>query len=212
MLSSMAPLRPPTQTVYIPPVHTSWRSIRPSLAKNNQTRILHPTEKMSQRNVTDTRHNDFVGGDASIGRIPGAENATSGHHFVSVFPKGTSKSAIAQCKVVELMISFAEGPEAQNPSHGVNRPDEKLPAPTGRDRPPRGIGEPIAPAGMSHPTLITRLSRAHLLSSRTRLFHRTPYHNSQSRARPWPQLSTTPAATFVACPRFSDCRRHRPVC
>lgn len=50
---------------------------------------------MSQRNITDTRHNDYVGGDASKGRIPGAEKATTGHHFVSVFPKG-----VAYCVVV----------------------------------------------------------------------------------------------------------------
>lgn len=48
---------------------------------------------MSQRNVTDTRHNDFVGGDASRGRIPGAENATSGHFYVAVFPKGVHSSS-----------------------------------------------------------------------------------------------------------------------
>ena len=39
---------------------------------------------MSSESMTSNRHNDFVGGDASKGRIPGAEDATSGHHFVSV--------------------------------------------------------------------------------------------------------------------------------
>lgn len=38
--------------------------------------------------ITDQRHNDYVGSDANIGRIPGANKATTGHHFVSVFPKG----------------------------------------------------------------------------------------------------------------------------
>ena len=39
-------------------------------------------------NITDQRHNDYVGSDANKGRIPGAEKATTGHHFVEVFPKG----------------------------------------------------------------------------------------------------------------------------
>ena len=38
--------------------------------------------------VTNMRHNDYVGGDASMGRIPGAEQAATGHQYVSVFPKG----------------------------------------------------------------------------------------------------------------------------
>ncbi len=42
----------------------------------------------SQNIVTDTHHNDFVGGEASMGRIPGSEKSTTGHNFVSVFPKG----------------------------------------------------------------------------------------------------------------------------
>ncbi|OJT02831.1 hypothetical protein TRAPUB_6687 [Trametes pubescens] len=42
----------------------------------------------SQVPVTFGRHNDFVGGDASKGRIPGADKATTGHHFVAVDPMG----------------------------------------------------------------------------------------------------------------------------
>ncbi|KAI0073658.1 hypothetical protein K474DRAFT_1649276 [Panus rudis PR-1116 ss-1] len=44
---------------------------------------------MSQNtSITDQRHNDYVGSDANVGRIPGAGNATTGHHYVEVFPKG----------------------------------------------------------------------------------------------------------------------------
>ena len=39
--------------------------------------------------ITDMRHNDYVGGDASMGRIPGADQASSGHFYVEVFHKGT---------------------------------------------------------------------------------------------------------------------------
>ncbi|GJE86599.1 hypothetical protein PsYK624_026790 [Phanerochaete sordida] len=60
--------------------------------------------------ITDQRHNDYVGSDANVGRIPGAEKATTGHHYVEIFPK--------------------EGAPKQ--SHGERRPDEHLPPPTGR--------------------------------------------------------------------------------
>lgn len=79
--------------------------------------------------ITDQRHNDYVGSDANVGRIPGAEKATTGHHYIEVFPK--------------------EGPPKQ--SHGEKRPDEHLPPPTGRDRPPRGINQGI-PADQGGPT------------------------------------------------------------
>ena len=36
--------------------------------------------------ITFDRHNDFVGDEASMGRIPGAEDASTGHHFVAVDP------------------------------------------------------------------------------------------------------------------------------
>lgn len=41
-------------------------------------------------NFTDkiSTHNDIVGTDANISRIPGAEKATSGHQYEAVFPKG----------------------------------------------------------------------------------------------------------------------------
>lgn len=57
--------------------------------------------------ITDQRHNDYVGTDANIGRIPGAEKATTGHSYIEVFPK--------------------EDPPVQQ-----QRPDEHLPPPTGR--------------------------------------------------------------------------------
>lgn len=38
--------------------------------------------------ITDGLHNDYVGGEASAGRIPGAEKATTGHFYEGVFAKG----------------------------------------------------------------------------------------------------------------------------
>ncbi|KAI0635330.1 hypothetical protein C8Q77DRAFT_1054246 [Trametes polyzona] len=63
----------------------------------------------SESPATFGRHNDFVGGDASKGRIPGADKATTGHHFVSIDPNG-----------------------------GQQRAQEHLPHSTGRDAPPAG--------------------------------------------------------------------------
>ncbi|KAH9897020.1 hypothetical protein C8Q73DRAFT_728498 [Cubamyces lactineus] len=60
--------------------------------------------------ITFGRHNDFVGSDASKGRIPGADKATTGHHFVAV-----------------------DVPRDQQ------RPKEHLPPSTGRDAPPSGV-------------------------------------------------------------------------
>ncbi|KAI0827107.1 hypothetical protein BC628DRAFT_1435010 [Trametes gibbosa] len=63
--------------------------------------------------ATSGRHNDFVGGDASKGRIVGAEKATTGHHFVSVDPFGPG-------------------------GKGQRRAQEHLPSTTVRDAPPSG--------------------------------------------------------------------------
>lgn len=46
--------------------------------------------------ITDQRHNDYVGSDANIGRIPGAEKATTGHHYIEVFPKGEQQLSDAR--------------------------------------------------------------------------------------------------------------------
>ncbi|TCD68673.1 Cholesterol 7-alpha-monooxygenase [Steccherinum ochraceum] len=56
------------------------------------------------------RHNEYVGSDANSGRIPGAEKATTGHHYISVFPK--------------------EGAPTQG--KGERKPEEHMPPPTGR--------------------------------------------------------------------------------
>ncbi|KAI9065625.1 hypothetical protein FKP32DRAFT_1567596 [Trametes sanguinea] len=61
--------------------------------------------------VTFGRHNDFVGTDASRHRIPGADKATSGHHFVAI-----------------------DVPHDQH-----QRAQEHMPPPTGRDAPPSSI-------------------------------------------------------------------------
>ncbi|KAI8986738.1 hypothetical protein BD414DRAFT_486899 [Trametes punicea] len=60
--------------------------------------------------VTFGRHNDFVGTDASRHRIPGADKATTGHHFVAI-----------------------------DVPHEQQRPQEHLPPSTGRDAPPSSI-------------------------------------------------------------------------
>ncbi|RPD65684.1 hypothetical protein L226DRAFT_520012 [Lentinus tigrinus ALCF2SS1-7] len=65
--------------------------------------------------ITSGRHNDFVGGEASKHRIPGADQATTGHSFVAVdLPRDQKRHADAR------------------------RPEEHLPPPTGRDAPPAG--------------------------------------------------------------------------
>ncbi|EPS96479.1 hypothetical protein FOMPIDRAFT_1130316 [Fomitopsis schrenkii] len=71
---------------------------------------------MSAESMTSHRHNDYVGGDASKGRIPGAEKATSGHQFNAIFPKSDAAPKRAQ---------------------------EHLPQPTGRDAPPSGSDRPL---------------------------------------------------------------------
>lgn len=99
---------------------------------------------MSQQNiVTDTRHNDYVGNDANKHRIPGADKATTGHHFVTVFPKGALLYGV---DVLNDAHHIAEEP-TQATDTEPRRPEEHLPPPTGRDRPPRGVHEPIIPAG-----------------------------------------------------------------
>jgi len=71
---------------------------------------------MSQTPLTDQRHNEYVGSDATnSARIPGSEKATTGHHFIEIFPK--------------------ESP----PKDAQRRPEEHLPPSTGRDYPPGGI-------------------------------------------------------------------------
>ncbi|KAI0683766.1 hypothetical protein BC835DRAFT_719723 [Cytidiella melzeri] len=128
-------------------------------SQQRQPEPSRPLHNMSQRQVTDTRHNDYVGTDANINRIPGADQATSGHSYVSVFPK--------------------EGPDTRNAS-GVNRPDEHLPPPTGRDRPPRGIGQPVAPAEQG--SFGERLTTVQPPSS----------HHSQPQTQPQTQYQSQP--------------------
>ncbi len=48
----------------------------------------------------------------------------------------------------DSLLSRIEGPDSSRTS-GVNRPDEHVPPPTGRDLPPRGINQATAPAGKS---------------------------------------------------------------
>ncbi|CCL99777.1 uncharacterized protein FIBRA_01799 [Fibroporia radiculosa] len=72
---------------------------------------------MSAESMTSRRHNDYVGGEASAGRIPGAQDATTGHYYTAVFPK--------------------------EPEHGPKRAQEHLPPPTGRDAPPVADAPPL---------------------------------------------------------------------
>ncbi len=43
---------------------------------------------MSEGSITSRKHNEYVGTDANAGRIPGASEATTGHHYIALFPKG----------------------------------------------------------------------------------------------------------------------------
>ncbi|KDQ60365.1 hypothetical protein JAAARDRAFT_46089 [Jaapia argillacea MUCL 33604] len=76
---------------------------------------------MSKEAMTSGRHNDFVGSDASAGRIPGAEKATSGHYYNAVFPKEPAK---------------AEQHTVTAPENQPRKLEAFMPPPTGRDRPP----------------------------------------------------------------------------
>ena len=51
------------------PLSTSFTTTRPTIMSDS---------------LTNQRHNDFVGGEASRGRIPGADKTTTGHHFIAV--------------------------------------------------------------------------------------------------------------------------------
>ncbi|OBZ78210.1 hypothetical protein A0H81_02483 [Grifola frondosa] len=62
---------------------------------------------MSAEAITNQSHDDLIGGEASKGRIPGANKATTGHQYEAILPKVQPK-----------------------------RPQEHLPPPTGRDAPP----------------------------------------------------------------------------
>lgn len=62
---------------------------------------------MSAESMTSHRHNDYVGGDASKGRIPGAEKATSGHQFNAIFPKSESISIRTSTKTRLACMSQA---------------------------------------------------------------------------------------------------------
>jgi hypothetical protein len=57
--------------------------------------------------ITDQHHNDFVGTDANKNRIPGADQATSGHQFESVFPKGALPSTHCSTRCTLTILTRA---------------------------------------------------------------------------------------------------------
>ena len=83
--------------------------------------------------LTSQPHNDFVGGEASKGRIPGADQATSGHQFIAVdLPRGTF---IEASLVLQIHPDQKRMPDQKR---HANRAEEHLPPSTGRDAPPAG--------------------------------------------------------------------------
>ncbi|KAH9924199.1 uncharacterized protein B0H18DRAFT_878149 [Fomitopsis serialis] len=80
--------------------------------------------------MTAQRHNDYVGGDASRARIPGADKATTGHQYEAIFPN-------------------TGAPGATDTAH-ANRAQEHLPPSTGRDAPPAGGVPPLANGHSPH--------------------------------------------------------------
>ncbi|PSR78577.1 hypothetical protein PHLCEN_2v7324 [Hermanssonia centrifuga] len=123
--------------------------------------------------ITDTRHNDYVGNDANIGRIPGAEKATTGHHYVSVFPKGEPQPQPRSISTSQMLSP--EGPPPKHGNDGALRPEEHLPAPTGRDRPPRGINEAIHTSSSDHQGHISdRISNARNREPAPQFHHAVP--------------------------------------
>ncbi|KAI0702014.1 hypothetical protein C8T65DRAFT_696932 [Cerioporus squamosus] len=113
---------------------------------------------MSNQAITSDRHNDFVGGEASRSRIPGADQATSGHHFVAVdLPRDQKRHADAQ------------------------RPDEHLPSSTGRDAPPAGGVSPGSRSSGSGPL------QSDILSSREGAARGpSPVHRIDNNTQPLP--------------------------
>jgi len=118
---------------------TTPKPLQPNLGKH----LLYKKTNMSdQIPITDQHHNEYVASDANKGRIPGAEEATSGHHFISVFPK--------------------EGPHKE--SRGEKRAKEHLPPPTGRDQAPRGVQRETIPpvqGNTSNSTFTSHLPTIH---------------------------------------------------
>ena len=104
------------------------------------------TNNTADNIVTDMRHNDYVGSDASMGRIPGAEQATTGHHFVEVFPKGLNSFVVVMKTCILKHTIVLEG-EQKRYTDGLRRPDEHVPPPTGRDLPPRALNQPLTASG-----------------------------------------------------------------
>lgn len=94
---------------------------------------------MSNYTDSTSTHNDYVGGPGNAGRIPGADQATSGTQFEAVFAKGKSTKADNVYDVAHAHTIDQSG-RTMKPGQfhsGETRPDEHIPAPTGRDQPPR---------------------------------------------------------------------------
>ncbi|KAI0659309.1 hypothetical protein C8Q70DRAFT_1114031 [Cubamyces menziesii] len=94
--------------------------------------------------ITFGRHNDFVGSDASKGRIPGADKATTGHHFVAVdVPRDQQRQ--------KEHLQPSTGRDAQ-PSHAQGLQSDILNARAAAGREPspvrriNGEPQPLSPA------------------------------------------------------------------
>ncbi|KAL1941719.1 hypothetical protein VTO73DRAFT_6719 [Trametes versicolor] len=114
--------------------------------------------------ITSGRHNDFVGGDASKGRIPGADKATTGHHFVAVDPMGGQRQP--------------------------QRAQEHLPRPTGRDAPPAGGVAPGTRTGGPVRNLESDILNAHTSSGRRSPSPPRRIHGSDQPLAPAPDSRT----------------------
>ncbi|KAI0937548.1 hypothetical protein AcV5_000357 [Taiwanofungus camphoratus] len=133
---------------------------------------------MSADSITSQRHNDYVGSNASAGRIPGANDAATGNDYVAVFPK----------------------------EDGARRAQEQLPPPTGRDRPPAADVPPVGgnirqviPGG-EHTPFTTAPSSAHGASEDQQTAANTERYTTQvSRTigEPMPQAPAPDSRTVI---------------
>lgn len=63
----------------------------------------------SNISVTDQPHNDYVGTDANKARIPGASEATTGHQYEAVFPRGGHN--LSSTVLAMLNFVFCQSPD-----------------------------------------------------------------------------------------------------
>ncbi|KAH9941208.1 uncharacterized protein BXZ73DRAFT_42241 [Epithele typhae] len=108
---------------------------------------------MSGKDVTIGRHDDFVGTDSNKYRIPGAEMATSGHHFIAINPGGASTTRPSSSSAT-ILTSVRRPPQSRNNGNPTLRGRKSRPRPARRPLPSEILAEraahPRAPSPPRH--------------------------------------------------------------